>query len=150
MIRRGPRSNSYCGPAALAAITGRHVDDVTATLRIVMGARPVRGTSKGAMVKALELMGYRSDLEYISRMAAIQKKFPTLAGWLRATGPKGDYARSDAPYLVLVTGHWIVIKGRKLYDNRHLEGVFAGKYEHRRKRVQFAWVCRKETNRHAN
>lgn len=135
-LLRSAHSNRFCGPAAVALLTGRHVDDAAYALRTVMGRRAVKGTSNPFMVAALDLLGHLAlPVPTGGRPTLTQ----ALSGALR--GRKADQA-----YLVLLTHHYVVIRGRRLYDNKHPQGVWLSECPYRRKRVRalFAVMARPE------
>jgi hypothetical protein len=142
-INRNKNSNRFCGPNALAALTGRHVDDTAHALRIVTKRKAIKGVFNRHMVAALELLGYRATLVPVQRpltavmvhrtkAARTAQAFPTLTQVLRGA-LKG---RGAAPYLVNTTGHYVVIRGRMLFDNKHPEGIRLTECPYRRKRVK--------------
>jgi len=54
----GQKHNEYCGPAALAALTGLSTGAAAALLRQVSGARAIRGTPVRSMIGALRREGF--------------------------------------------------------------------------------------------
>lgn len=130
-INRYPNSNRFCGPAALAALTGAHVDDAAQALRIATGKRAIKGVRNVEMLKAFALLGHRAVPIPTDKIHLL-----TLAGVLRTTlASRGSYQR----FLINVTGHYVAVQGRKLWDNKNPEGVFLGAYNHRRVRVKAIW-----------
>ena len=71
---------------------------------------------------------------------AVQYPYTTLARWLKITRPLRS-CHPARPFLVNVTDHYIVVCGRKIYDNFFTEGVWLRRYPHRRIRVKKAWLC---------
>ena len=53
----GQKHNRYCGPAALAALTGLNTGEAATLLREVSGKRAIMGTTKDAMIEALNRCG---------------------------------------------------------------------------------------------
>jgi hypothetical protein len=68
----------------------------------------------------------------------VPKQNPTLVALMRWI-KRQDFWDAKNVYLVNVTGHYVVMKGIKLFDNRNPEGIFFGRYEHRRWRVKHVW-----------
>lgn len=63
---------------------------------------------------------------------------PTLAKWLKIYSNK---RRGERPYVLIISDHFIVVRGRKIYDNHNPKGVWLRQFKGRRKRVaQFWWV----------
>jgi hypothetical protein len=135
-VRRGERSNTFCGPAALSLITGKHVDKCVEQVheyRDGLGKRRnVRGMSNWEMTWVLGRMGFQQS------KLNVPKQNPTLVALMRWI-KRQDFWDAKNVYLVNVTGHYVVMKGIKLFDNRNPEGVFFGRYEHRRWRVKHVW-----------
>ena len=152
-VIRTEKSNKFCGPAALSLLTGRPVDEIVLAvknLRIsdegIRGYRPLKGMYNSEMIAVLgqygfELVRMARECQDVYRLYDAR---PTLARWLRA---KRQYRQEhpDAKILLNVTGHYLVLHGRKLYDNHNPEGVWLRQYRHRRIRVKHAWVCRQKT-----
>ncbi len=119
----------YCGPYAMAALTGLSVDYIERQINHRRGKKPsssVRWTNS-------------YDLQYVGTMACLRmgdfEKVlgeKTFARWLRERKPD----EVNAKYLVLVTGHWVAVEGRKMIDNWTRTPTFIRKAPHRRKRVQ--------------
>lgn len=135
-LLRNKSSNTYCGPAALALLTDQHVDAVTYTLRCLRNGRSVRGVYSEQMLEALRLLGHRAV--FTPTMSAehnLYGTYPTLTQALRALKGRG----ADDRFLVLITGHYIVLKGRKVFDNKHPEGIWLKECPYRRRRVRGVW-----------
>lgn len=151
---RTPHSNHFCGPAALALITGRPVDEVVAAVKAY---RRRVAPGKGLRVKGMsnpELLSVLADFGIESiRMPTMDDDYrlrglrPTLARWLREN-KLARLRHANWPFLVNITGHYIVVFGRKIYDNAHPEGVWLRQYHRRRARVKMAWGCPKYLGNH--
>ena len=119
----------YCGPYAIAALTGlsiAFVEDQINFRREKKFGSSVRWTN-----------GH--DLHFVGRQAHLQMgEFEkilgakTFARWLRERTPE----QVKSKYLVLVTGHWVAVEGRKMIDNITRTPTFIRKAPHRRKKVQ--------------
>lgn len=143
---RSERSNKFCGPAALALITGRPVDEMVAIVKSYRWKSyrrdsrwPVKGMRNKEMVEILFNCGF----DIVKMASHVDKQYgtePTLAKWLRLTRVIRN-PRPTLAFLVNVTGHYIVVCGRKIYDNHNPDGVFLRQYRHRRVRVKNAWEC---------
>ena len=139
-VRRREGDNTFCGPAALSALTGRTVDSCVKEVHAARGydgflsgyrRRPVKGMHNWEMTRALARLGFHA------RPMLVCGK-PTIAGFMRWL-KKQPYWSPEKRYLINVTGHYVVMRGIKLFDNHNPEGVFFGKYGHRRVRVKHAW-----------
>lgn len=124
-ILRNKNSNHYCGPAAIALLTGVHVDEAARALRVASGKRAVKGAVNRHMMEALSLLGHFAIPVPVASKPTLTQ---ALAGPLRG--------RQAETYLVTLTGHYVVIQGRTLYDNKHPEGVRLTECPYRRKRVR--------------
>jgi hypothetical protein len=137
-IQRNKTSNRFCGPAALAALAGIHVDEAARMLRLVSGKTAIFGVGHRHKLAALERLGYR--VEHVLANSLDDRRAgrtPTLtqalAGALRGR-------QSTQRYLVLITGHYVTIQGRKLVDNKHPEGIALSTCPYRRRRVRGIWA----------
>lgn len=135
--------NRYCGPAALAYLLRTCPDTAAYILRDVTGRRAICGTNSTDMVKALERFG----LGAIPRARRYAPGAPrpcrktdqrTLAQWLELEkpGPQDEY-------LVVVTGHWIVVHGNRWFDSRCHLGKPLALCPYLRKRVPGAYLIKK-------
>ncbi len=58
-VLRDATSNPYCVPAALSALTGRHVDEVLILLKDYLGDQPVSGIYYPIALAILQKLGYQ-------------------------------------------------------------------------------------------
>lgn len=108
----------YCGPVALATVTGYSLDIVEHVIRCNQersfnprSRRQVRGTTPSEMLDAFRSFG--CDLR------------PTMCGYIaNSQGRTLRYylmSRSHTVYeqtlLIEVTGHWVVVKGKHFFDS---------------------------------
>ena len=129
-VLRRVGSSSFCGPAALSLITGRSVDDcVTVLKHIRQSARAIKEIYNTEMREALAHLGYQMHVLPV-------RGRPTLAQLLRSLRERGP----EHIFLINTTGHYVVLRGRKIYDNKNPEGVFVRQYNHRRARVYASWI----------
>jgi len=128
-VIRNKGDNSYCGPAAISLLTGHHVTLCCHYVRRVrMNSRPVKSVSNGTMLDALKLMGKTT------REIPVHGE-PTLVGLVRQLRLRKPAQR----FLIRTTTHFLVLSGRKVYDNHNPDGTWFGKYNHRRYRVLACW-----------
>lgn len=122
----------YCGPTAVAAAIGADVDEVVRTVqRNRRNYRPVKGTSADELQRVLWHFGH--DLQLV---ADLSRNSPTLAGWERE---RTDW-EFEKPLLVIVTGHWVAVRGRWLVDTWTAgKPVRLSDAPWRRKRVRFVY-----------
>jgi hypothetical protein len=124
----------FCGPVAVAALIGADVDEV---IRVIQrhrnDYREVRGTHDHELKYAFQHFGYGMNL-----VANLYQKSPTLAAWER------DRTDWDAAYLVVVTRHWVAIRGQWLVDTWTSGAPVRIKdAPHRRKRVRLVYrICK--------
>jgi hypothetical protein len=131
-----PDRHIYCGPTALAAITGIAPGDVE---KVVLAYRAKHGTPRrnvlrGAVVRMMwsseiapvaELLGWRAT-ELLSWPR------PSFAQWSRL-------GRGDDAYLVLVTHHFVAVRGQWFADSAQRNPIPLRQAKHKRKRVQRYW-----------
>jgi hypothetical protein len=125
----------YCGPMALAAITGLDTATIVAKLkdnrRRVSGNPTIRGTRFGELAMVASEFGW--SVEHIKTFI---RNPPTLAGWAKTRD-------RDTAYLIAVTGHWVALKGHWFCDTRTCGvPVRFTKAPHRRKRVESVFRVR--------
>lgn len=127
---RGEGRMVYCGPFAASAITGKYVEDIENKINEHRKRSPgtkITTTYNHDITYALKKLGYRVEYE---REHYEKHPCPTLARWMR------ERDNLEASYLVLVTGHWVAVKGRKFVDTFTGLPVFLRAAPHRRKRIQ--------------
>jgi hypothetical protein len=116
----------------VAAAIGADVDEVIRAIQQHRNNhRPVVGTAAGELGHALQHFGH--DLEFV---ADFSSDSPTLARWERA---RTDW-EFDQALLVIVTGHWVAVRGRWFCDT-WTDGrpVRLSDAPWRRKRVRFVY-----------
>lgn len=147
MIKRETQGLLFCGPAALCLITGLSDVESLDILKRITGRKVIRGLSFREMERAFWAAGYHSvpcpsfggnpkvytrNMNYWNGMSitetVVRTGKATLATWIRKTGKRDP----EQWYFINTTGHFIALKGRKIYDNSHPDGVFLRKYKHRR------------------
>lgn len=123
----------YCGPAALSILTGK---DITIIIEKVL---ELRGYSSNKAVVAgmwwREMKEVLHDTEVKIEELIVPRPEVTLARWLKV------HKRDSRPYLVFASHHFLVVKGRKIFDNQFMDGIWLRKYTHRRMRVKNVYVC---------
>jgi hypothetical protein len=119
--------NTWCGPAAMSAITGFDTDYCANELTRITGREVIKGVWPSELCKALFRMGYHPI-----RMPDGDKP-PTLSQWLRQPRDREDV------YLVFITRHYIVVRGWEIIDNHTKVPVWHSKYHYQRKRVVATW-----------
>jgi hypothetical protein len=124
----------WCGPAAISAVTGRPTSEIMALARYVTGKQTVKGLKVGALKAILNRLGYRTDEIFSAGLefcAGNPNWKPTLAKWTRANAK----AFAKLPCIVLVTNHYVTVKGRTLIDTFVRDGAPLKKAPWRRARV---------------
>jgi hypothetical protein len=126
----GARGNRYCGPGALAILTGVGTGDAAAAIRQVTGKPAVRGCHHADLVQAGWNLGLR-----LSRQPS-----PTATGTLRAWAVRQEPGR----YLVNVTGHYVVVRVNLLRevevaDNLTIYPLPLAQFKRAGQRVKRAW-----------
>ena len=119
------KHNRYCGPYALSHVIGCSTGAAAEVVREVGKRKVIKGVYHYEIWSVLRRAGMiEADTGLIRKGDR-----PTLAAWLK--GKRGRW-------IVAVTGHYIVVDGRKIYDNNH-QGVPKKDWKGRRKRVWRAW-----------
>lgn len=127
-INHDNKSKLWCGPAAIAAITGYSTSEITRTARSISGRPQITGMSRGLLQQVMERLGYQQVRE-------LHPCKMTLAAFSRAHS--ADFA--SHPMTVGVTNHWIVLAGRRFVDNFTRDPVWLTDAPHRRATVK--WAC---------
>jgi hypothetical protein len=119
----------WCGPVAVAAIIGVDVAAVRDVIKRHRNGRPVKGTHPNELQLAFRHFGYDMTL-----LADLRSKPPTLATWER------ERTDMEAAYVVMVTGHWVAVRG-KWFCDKFTQGVPVRIKDapRRRKRVQLVY-----------
>lgn len=126
----------WCGPSAIAAITGMSYDDALQATKDTTGRRIVKWMRNWEMFATLQQLGY----SLIKIEATVDGRTATLARF----GKKRQPEWMNETILLNVTRHYVVMRGRKIVDNRTEEPVFLRQYPKRRVRVRHAWIVRKK------
>lgn len=129
----------WCGPYAVAATTGVAVEVIEEKIneqRLKAPTTPVRRSSVDELCHVLSELGYEgtitSGFRFKDRSSSGRSR-PTLAAWLK--GRRGDEMKTS--YIVLVTGHFVAVRGRKIICSQTREARFIRNAPGRRKRVQY-------------
>jgi hypothetical protein len=149
---------TYCGPAAIAALTGLPVASIEdavlqyrrthAPARRTRGRRGkpgrVAGMFANEMAPVLDLLGYRAVLaaDYVGTRTHARPCLDRHAL---------THARGDVAQLVIVTGHGVALHRMHVVDTRHRVPTHVyGTRGLQQKRVLLAWdVIKKEEAGHA-
>lgn len=133
-INHDIKTTLWCGPAALATITGKPVSECMQAIRDSRSYnhnKPIKGVGCRLLEKAAKRLGYRFEsLPHPWSDGEI-----TMAKWTREN--KSKFA--DAPVLLIVTGHYVTVAGNSFNDNHTRTPVRLKRAPHRRKRVKAAW-----------
>ncbi len=123
-LARDPASNGMCVPAAIALITGCHVDTAVAMIQQVRGnGRKVRGVAQHDYLTVFDRLGWEMKPQPMLPPEKIDdpkyKKYDacgraTLGRYLTEMKSHRD---PEAVYLLRVTGHVMVLQGDRIYDN---------------------------------
>ena len=133
-VKRG--SGPYCGPTAIALITGEPISRIEKMIRRKRrgGFRdstgrkmPIKGTYPWEIIKVLAALGCRVDL-------------PT-------KGVKGEtlnnvvneHIPAAGTFLIEVTGHFMVASGGMIADTTHKTPIPISTYRRKSRRVQQVW-----------
>lgn len=141
--------NTFCGPTAIAALTGIEVGRVEAAvkeyrtrvrpprhrLRLGVGVN-VRTMWSSEVIGVLAILGWKpvevNGPVFLGRSRANR---PTFAGWQRTAG--------DGLWLVLFLGHFVAVHRRRrnstFVDPQNSTPIPLRTAPYRRKRVAYAW-----------
>jgi hypothetical protein len=122
----------WCGPAAVAAVTGAPTSRVHAIIeawriaRRGYAGRGVRRTYAGELAYAVRELGFVATCYYASG------DNPTFATFRRSR----SLAMRRVAYIVLVTDHFVALAGNRLVDSVHRDPILASDWKHQRTRVR--------------
>lgn len=124
----------YCGPYCVAAVTGWTPKFVNVAINRYRGAprtRNVKATTIDDLEYAMLALGYtHRQLE----AHELWENEPTFTQWLKANRDRRAY------YLVLITGHWVLVRGDWMTDTGHDQPVdLSRRNPYARKRIR-AWL----------
>jgi hypothetical protein len=136
-VKHDLKTVQWCGPTALAAISGQPTSVVHAAIKqCARHIKHVKGVSYGLLQNAGAALGYRLQYRDAANWGNAKRTWPTLAQWLRAN--KAIYAQT--PVIVCVTGHYVTVCGRSFIDNHTKTTVPLSKAPGRRCRVKAFFV----------
>lgn len=126
-IKHDLKTVCWCGPGALATLTGHPTSYIMEVLRYVTRRQTVKGVSHTELIQAGELLGLRFWPQMTRRR--------TLARW---TAEQRDLLRAGA-VVFNVSNHYVTVSGRMFNDNWTKTPVPLKKAPRRRARVRAAW-----------
>jgi hypothetical protein len=141
------KTTLWCGPAALAAISGKPASHCVLAIRHSLNPayyhKPVKGVSNTILIRAAEKLGFSmtkcfEQINYAKGLILKFNQLPTLARFCRE---HRELLRRET-ILINITGHYVVVSGRSFIDNHTGKPVSLASAPHRRCRVQNAWIVR--------
>ena len=103
--------NRYCGPAAISIISGISTGEAAKLLRVITGARAIRGVWTWDLEMALQDLGYDLLPYHSPRHDSVpRRERPTLARWLKGTKTSRTSGRV---FLIIAGNHFQVVSGRR-------------------------------------
>lgn len=135
----------WCGPTALAALTGLSYEeaiDLLKAVRVRAGRRnpTVKGVQNGDMFLALLRMGYEAERIKVQTVGLTKKGEPQTETFAAFLSRRSGHLR-DAPILVNVTRHYLAVEGAWGIESR-TEGnapISVMELGSRRARMEHAW-----------
>ncbi len=125
--------NTYCGPAAVASITGVTTDEAAALFREITERAQCRWVFDHETRAVLAALGFR-----MVKVDAYKKAdAPTLCRWL------DKRERHDAVYLVSVTKHYVTVCGNQFADSSRRQICDREHIPHPRAKTRQAWLIEK-------
>jgi hypothetical protein len=139
--------NRWCGPAALAIISGKTTDETAAILRDVSGKRAIMRVRSRYMIQAIRRLGlepwfattghlYRGKRQNLQQTIEVLRKREALS--------------RPGVWVVTITGHYVVLEIRpgeepELADNRTVYPVPWQRYRRLTKIVHEMWQITPDT-----
>jgi len=134
MIKTGGK-NRYCGPYAIGYLAGINSDEAAKAIRKVSGQRAVKMTYSNHISPALTNLGIKHKTKWF---------WPDPVTWKKW---RNNFMRGKGLYLVLITGHFIIVDAGVIKDNHEFNGTLA-KDMPARKKVLAAWEISPTTINH--
>jgi hypothetical protein len=140
LVATGHRYKHWCGPSAVAIITGRTLKFCHNKFAKLRGKEPryIKGVYNSEMRQVLREMGYSLEEIRIERINGSTK--PTLANWID-TVQTTDQFRSVV--LLNVTNHYVVAHRGMVCDNKQPNPVPAREHKSARQQIVHAWIVSK-------
>jgi len=114
--------NNYCGPSVISVITGLSCECAAAWIRDVAKKRSVKGVHTHDLKSTLRRRG----------VSLSTTRYPTERLTLNQWGKKKK--EHGKTYLLVAGNHFVVVRGRKIFDNHEGEQSLT-QSKHKRKRV---------------
>lgn len=130
-INHDLKTTLWCGPGALAIMSGQPTSVIREVLRKVSGRQTIKGVYHSEMERAAEKLGYR--LERVSAVTSAARR--TFAAWEKANRE----LFADTLHLLNVGNHYVTVAGRQFCDNWTKTPVPLKKAPKRRRRVKAVW-----------
>lgn len=127
----------YCGPFALAVLSGFSFEKIRAIINHHKGRRPntgIRRISNEQLILSARDIGF--ELKEFRQFSSVSR--PTLAAYVQ----NRSYDERLIPLLVWITRHYVIIHGERFIDNHTKDWVDINKAPWRRKRVIAVYQCR--------
>lgn len=134
---QGRRSNRYCGPAAISALTNQDTADTAKALRDYTGRRMITGIEESSLLHTMSLYYDLRFKEFDNFARTETNKRPTLAKWLKSTVKERTKGRV---FLIVAGNHYQIVSGRRYVCGITEEIVsIRDKRVKRRARVKQVW-----------
>ena len=133
----GWTSTKWCGPTALALITGRTLKFCHNKLARIEGKEPryLKGVYKPSMRRALREMGYQLErIPFVRQRMTLRKSIEEVQ--------TTEHFRSVM--LVNVTRHYVVISKGMVVDNHRTVPLPVREHPMWRKRIKNAWIVKRK------
>lgn len=119
MLSKVYGKNSYCGPGAIATVTGLTSDEAARALREVTGKRSIHGVTSCELEETLEYLGidyqYYAFTEYYDKkLKQVIHRNPTLTQFIKWRDSVG---LKNKTFIVDLTSHFIAVEGDYANDN---------------------------------
>lgn len=133
----GWTSTKWCGPTALALITGRTLKFCHNKLARIEGKEPryLKGVYQPSMRRALREMGYQPE-----RIPLVRQSL-TLRKYIEEVQTTEHFR---GVMLVNVTDHYVVINKGMVVDNHRILPLPVREHPAWRKRIKNAWIVKRK------
>jgi hypothetical protein len=130
--------NTYCGPAALAAVFGISTRVAAAHLRMVSGRKNIFGVHEHHLEAVMVRLG--GDVHVVEEVEHLDGLMRPFHGSLERLAPLLD----GGIYIVSLTHHYVALDASRMEvcDNHTKDPMPLSTYQFRRARVKYVWWIR--------
>ena len=124
----------WCGPAAVATVTGHPTSRVLETAKRLTGREAIKSMHVHEVCDTVRELGFPGSFTVSWRGSR-----PTFTQFRKGRSPR----ERRTPLILLISTHFVVLAGNRLVDSSYMDPIFATDYHHPRWRVHYSIEVRK-------